>query len=135
MSVVWQRQERVAPPSAYGMLGLGPSDPEVVGEGGKGLQVEVSKSAGGEKAVEGGGHRGCSGVSGGDIGWQVAVGGESVQGGEGGRGRRVRVKRAARGRPRLFVLRAFRGGGNACGQAFCTGNCTGSFFLFLFLFL
>ena len=64
--------------------GLDPSDPEVVEEDGKELRVKASKGAGGEKAVEG--HRGCSGVSGGGIGWQAAAGGESAQGGGGGRG-------------------------------------------------
>ena len=33
----------------------------------------------------------------------------------------------ARGRPRLFGLRAFKGLGNAGGQSMRTDNCTGSF--------
>ena len=84
MSVVWQRQGRVAPPSAYGVPGL---DPQI-----RRLEKRVEKDCGWKyprapafrKVVEGGGRRGCSGVSGGDIGWKVAVGGESAQGGGGG---------------------------------------------------
>ena len=71
-----------------GVPGLDRSDPKV-GEGtGKRLRVEASKGTGGKKAVGGGSHRGCFGVSGGYIGWMVAVGrvGESAQGGRGGRG-------------------------------------------------
>ena len=63
--MVWQRQERVAPPSLYKVSGLVPLGPETVEEGGKGLRMGTSESAGGEKAVEGGSSRGCSGVSGG----------------------------------------------------------------------
>ena len=41
-------------------------------------------SAGGEKVVEGEGHRGSFGVSGGYVGWAMDadLGGESAQGGE-----------------------------------------------------
>ena len=52
----------------------GPPDPKFVEAGAKGLWVEAPEGAGGEEAVEGGGHKGCSGVSGGRVGWAVAVG-------------------------------------------------------------
>ena len=50
--MVWQRQERVAPPSLYRVPGLVPLGPEVVEEGGEGLQVEASGGAGGEGATD-----------------------------------------------------------------------------------
>ena len=53
-------------------------------EGRRGLPLGALQGTGAEIVVEGGGHRGCSGVSGGGIGWQVAVGGENAQGGRGG---------------------------------------------------
>ena len=67
MPVVQLRQEGVAAPYLCGAQGLGPPNPKVVTEGGQVLQAGEPRAQGasGEEAVEGGGHRGCSRVSGG----------------------------------------------------------------------
>ena len=63
--MVQLREAAVAPSSLHGVSGLVPPDQEPVAEDWCGLQVGAPTSAGFEMAMEGGGHRSGSGVSGG----------------------------------------------------------------------
>ena len=134
MQVVWQRQERVAPPPLHGVRGLEAADQKAVEKGREGLWVEASKGTGGTEVVERGGHRGSARVLKGHPGWVLdgVPGSWEASGGRprpwGGRGRSGTALETS--------FQAFAGGAEDClwSSDMYRCFCTGSFPLFLFLF-